>query len=61
MAENKEAHKCVKIRINNSKGVKIMTTLLIGRRGLMSSKETCCILRLRRLRHGKIPLGNDEQ
>ena len=38
-----------------------MTTLLIERQdggGFRSSRETCRILRLRRLHHGKIPLGN---
>ena len=50
--------KDVKIRI---KDLKNMTTLLIGRQdggGSRSSRETCCMLRLRRLHHGKIPLGN---
>ena len=45
------ANKCVKIRISNSKEVKIMTTLLIGKQDgncTKSSRETCCILRLRR-------------
>ena len=38
-----------------------MTMLLIGKQdgsGIKSSKETCRILRLRRLHHGRIPLGN---
>ena len=38
-----------------------MTTLLIGRQdgsGTKSSRETCRILRLRRLRHGRIPHRN---
>ena len=54
------ASKGVKIRINNSKEVKIMTTLLIGKKdgnGTKSSRETCRILRLRRLYHGRLPHG----
>ena len=54
------ANKCVKIRISNSKEVKIMTTLLIGKQGgncTKSSRETCRILHLRRPHHGRIPHG----
>ena len=50
------ANKCVNIRISNSKEVKIMTTLLDGH-GTKSSRETCRILRLYRLHHGRIPHG----
>ena len=56
-----QVNKDVKIRINNFKDLKNMTTLLIERQdggGIRSSRETCRILRLRRLHHGKIPLGN---
>ena len=56
-----QASKDVKIRINNFKDLRNMTTLLIERQvggGIRSSKETCRILRLHRLHHGKIPLGN---
>ena len=48
--------KDVKNRINNFKDLKTMTTSLIGRQdgsGFRSSRETCRILRLRRLHHGK--------
>ena len=48
-------------RINNFKDLKNMTTLFVERQdggGILSSRETCRILRLRRLHHGKIPLGN---
>ena len=51
----------VNIRINNFKDLKNMTTLLIERQdgsGTRRSRETCGVLRLRRLHHGKIPLGN---
>ena len=54
------ANKCVKIRISNSKEVKIMTTLLIGkqeRNGAKSSRETCRMLRLRRPHRGRILHG----
>ena len=54
-------NKDVKIRINNLKDLKNMTSLLIERQdggGTRSSRETCRILLLRRLHHGKIPLGN---
>ena len=58
MQENKD----VKIQINNFKDLKKMTTLLLIERQdggvIRSSRETCRILRLRRLHHGKIPLGN---
>ena len=53
--------KDVKIRINNFKDLKNMTTLLIGRLdggGFRSNREVCRILRLRRLYHGKTLLGN---
>ena len=54
------ANKCVNIRISNSKEVKIMTTLLVGKQdgnGTKSSSETCRILRLRRPHHGRISHG----
>ena len=54
------ANKCALVRISNSKEVKIMTTLLIGKQdgnGTKSSRETCHILRLRRHHHGRIPHG----
>ena len=54
------ANKDVKIRINNSKNVKNMTTWLIGKQdgnGIKSSRETCRILRLRRPHHGRILHG----
>ena len=53
-------NKGVKIRMNKLKEVKNMTTLLIGKQdgnGIKSSRETCRILRLRRLHHGRIPHG----
>ena len=56
-----QVNKDVKIRINNFKDLKNMTALLIGRQdggGFRSSKETCRILRLRRLHHGKTLHGN---
>ena len=56
-----QVNKEVKIRINNFKDLKNMTTLLIERLdggGKRSSRETCRTLRLRRLHHGKIPFGN---
>ena len=55
-----QANKGVKIRVNTSKKVKIMTTWLIGKQdgnGTKSSSETCRILHLRRLYHGRIPHG----
>ena len=56
-----QVNKDVKIRFNSLKDLKNMTMLLIGRQdgsGTKSSRETCRILRLRRLHHGRIPLGN---
>ena len=54
------ANKCVKILTSNSKEVKVMISLLIGKQdgnGTKSSRETCRILRLRCSHHGKIPHG----
>ena len=56
-----QVNKDVKIQINNFKDLTNLTTLLIERQdggGIMSSRETCRILRLRRLHHAKILLGN---
>ena len=58
--ESTQVNKDVKIRINNLKDAKIVTTWLIGKQdgsGSKSSRETCRILRLRRLHHGRIPHG----
>ena len=57
-----QVNKDVKIRINDFKDLKNMTTLLIERQdgdGIRSSRETCRILRLRRLHRGKIPLDKE--
>ena len=57
-----QVNKDVKIRINNFKDLKKITTLLIERQdggGARSSREKCRILRLRRLRLGKTLLGNE--
>ena len=57
------ANKCVKIRMSNSKKMKIMITLLIGKQdenGTKSSREICRILRLRRPHHCRIPHGQIE-
>ena len=55
------ANKDVKIRINNSNDVKNMTTWLIRRQdgSGIKSREACRKLRLRRLHHGRIPLGKN--
>ena len=55
-----EQEKCVKLRISNSKEVKIMTSLLIGTQygnGAKSRREFCRTLRHRRPHHDRILYG----